>query len=791
MIHGRERERSEIDRVLDAARAGHAGALVVRGDVGVGKTAMLEDTLARGRDMTILTARGVESEAELAFACLAVLLQPVLGRLDALPGAQADALRSALAVGDSAGEVGAHQLAIGAGTLGLLAEIAHHGPVLVVVDDAHWIDEPSGEALAFAARRLAADGVALLVAVRGDERCAFDDIGLAELALQGLDEPATIDLLSGRGVAADVARQLHQATAGNPLALVEVVGLLDDDQRRGTRSLDDPVPIADRFRQLQERRLAGFPAGTRTALLLAAAEPTGDLGAVGAALGHDLAALEPAETAGVVRIGGDRIEFAHPLVRSAVYYGASPAERRDAHGHLARALPGERETERRAWHLAAAALGPDEKVAALLEQTAADARRRGGLTAAASAFERAAQLSPDAEEKARRLLGAGEALWLSGQLDRAVPVLDTARATTRDPGLRGDVTILRGQAEIWRRGPRLGYELLVAEADALEATDPERAALLLTHAVNALLLGGDVRRALPVAERAQAAADRAAGTVPIAAQTARAQALLLHGETARALALLEPLQQLAVALAGSGVPEAEHLVQVIAFADVVLEEWDRARELAEGVTSRARREGTPGVLGFSSAVLAGLNWRTGRWAEAYATASTDVLFGVTGEERAGKIYAQAFLAQIEAGLGRTDDCRTHATAALGASVELGMGSVLIWASAALGLLELGLGNYEAAIARFAPIARASDGWEVREPGVVWWTGDGIEAYWRAGRVDDARRLLTTLERQAETTSGTWAKAVAARGRGLLAPDDGFEECFAEALDWHDRTASPF
>ena len=329
----------------------------------------------------------------------------------------------------------------------------------------------------------------------------------------------------------------------------------------------------------------------------------------------------------------------------------------------------------------------------------------------------------------------------------------------------------------------------------MEAHDPDRAAGLLAHAVTAVMLEGDIKRAVPLARRAvdvAATATSSLGAGSVAGHLALAHTLLLHGQAGEATRLLDPLQLLADALAGSvSAPETEHLVQAMALLDLLLEEWERGRRRVEDVIQRARRLGTPGVLAFSSAVLAEIYWRTGRWTEAHAVASSDVQVALGGEDPAARAFASGYLARIEAGLGNVEACRRIATEALTAGTRLGMGSVQLFANSALGFLELGLGNAEAALVHLDQVTRAANAWELRNPGIVWWTGDHLEACWRAGRMDETRRRVDELEELAEATKLTWARGVAARGRGLLAGEARFEDEFAASLTWLEQVESPF
>lgn len=433
MLIGRERECEQLDELLDRARLGRSGALVIRGEAGVGKSALLDHAAARAVDARIVRTLGVESEVELELSGLLDVCRPLESLVDELPEARAAALRAAL------GEGPAHALdryAIGAATLGLLAAAAEQRPLLVLVDDAQWVDAASADALLFAARRLDADSVVVLFAAREDDGPTFEAPGIPELEVEGLDLDGASALLRAEGVAdASVVSRLHQATGGNPLALVELVGELSEAQLAGREPLAEPLPAGSAVERSFARRAEGLPDATRKALLTCAvsraASPGVILRAFGA-LGLEASALEPAEDAGLVTIRDGRVDFTHPLVRSAVYHAAQPSERRGVHRVLADAA-GDASPEERAWHLAAAALGPDEDAAAALEDAAVRARDRSGYAAAASALERAARLTPDPEPRSRRLAAAADAAWEAGRGAGAAELLDEALAITTDP----------------------------------------------------------------------------------------------------------------------------------------------------------------------------------------------------------------------------------------------------------------------------------------------------------------------------------------------------------------------
>jgi predicted ATPase len=389
VLLGRDAEHARLEDLIGRARSGASAALVIRGEPGIGKSALLEHAVAGAQGVTLLQARGVESESELSFAGLADLVQPVVSDLDALPGPQRAALAGALALGPP---VPGDRFTLYAATLSLLAAAAERGPVLAVVDDAAWLDLPSREALVFVARRLGEEGVVLLLAARNGESIGTEAARIDELVLEGLDATASATLLGG-DVAPEVAARLFAATGGNPLALLELSSLLTAGQRTGAEPIEDPPPIGSTIAAAYAHRLDALPEPTRRALVVAAASESGatdEIVPALAALDVEPGALDAAETAGLVVIDGGRLTFRHPMLRSAAYRTVPAPERRAAHRALAAALAG----ERRAWHLATAAVAPDEAVAAELAAAAAAARGRGGPAGAIEAAERAARLTP-------------------------------------------------------------------------------------------------------------------------------------------------------------------------------------------------------------------------------------------------------------------------------------------------------------------------------------------------------------------------------------------------------------
>jgi hypothetical protein len=370
VLPGREAEQQEIERALARARSGQSATLALVGEAGIGKTALLDAAAARAGGMQVLRARGIESEAQIPFASLLEVLRPTLATLEQIPGPQAAALEAAFAMRPAAAQ---DRFAIGAATLSLLAAQAEKQPLAVLIDDAHWLDESSAQALLFAVRRLIADPIAVLVSARADEPSLLDDADLPTLRVGGLSHEAAVRLLAGVPVA--TVRRLHLATAGNPLAMLELAG---DSQDLQLFPESAPVLVPSRIIDAFVRRLRELDDEAQRSLLLAAAADSGDLPTLehaAASIGIGLTGLAAAEALGLVTLRPGLVEFRHPLARSAVYSHAAPEERRASHRALAAALP-DRDVDRRAWHLAAAAVGTDEPAAAALEQAGARSRSR-------------------------------------------------------------------------------------------------------------------------------------------------------------------------------------------------------------------------------------------------------------------------------------------------------------------------------------------------------------------------------------------------------------------------------
>ena len=481
---GRSAETARVDALLAEAQAGQSRVLVLRGEAGIGKSALLSYAQERAGPMAVLRAVGIESESELAFAGLHQLFRPVIDLLDRLPEPQAAALRTAFAL--SGGELG-DRFRVAVGVLGLLSETAEEQPVLCVVDDAQWLDGPSADALLFAARRLAAEPVAILFAARSDTLSPFPSEGLAELELAPLATGDARALATERGADAATIDWLVDHGRGNPLALIELAA----------GQPGSGVLVTTTVEQTYRERIERLPAPTQKLLVLAAAEETGDRGAIAraaAALGLDVTELAHAEAAGLVNVGTELLEFRHPLVRSAAYRGAGFAERERSHAALADTLDRPEEADRRAWHRAAATVGADEPVAAELEASASRAQQRGGPAAAAAALARAAVLSEDDGERGRRLVLAGEAAANAGRYELARDLLQRAAQLDLGPLLRADLASVRGAVDLLRAAPAESCDMLTAAAEEVAAHDVRRALHLVQAAAQAGAIGCDPER---------------------------------------------------------------------------------------------------------------------------------------------------------------------------------------------------------------------------------------------------------------------------------------------------------
>jgi DNA-binding CsgD family transcriptional regulator len=786
MLIGREQERLALDRLVAQARDGRSGALALVGEAGIGKTALLAYAEQRAEGMRILRARGIESEAEVPFAGLAELLRPALGALDRIPGHQAEALAGALALAPAtAGD----RFAIGAATLSLLSAWAEAAPLAVLVDDVHLLDGSSAEALLFAVRRLVADPVAVLIAAREGERSMLDGSDIRVLRVAGLGRAEAAELLAGASVAEATLERLHSETGGNPLALLE---LAPEADRLAEAGADGPMPISSSIAAAFMRRFGRMPEPARRMLVLAAASDGAEpsvLARAAGSLGLSVDDLAAAETAGLVRLDPGGVEFWHPLARSAVYTGAGPPERRDAHAALAAALP-DRDADRRAWHLAAAAVGPDRAAASALAQAGERARARSAYSVAAAAFERGARLAPSDEARAGLLCDAAESASLAGAWERAPALLDDAARCAANGDLAVRIDYLSGQIAL-RRGPVMdGYRLLVGAAERVVDSDPEAAVVMLAQAVHGAFYAADTAAMLAAADRASAIAERegsrrgrffaamSQGIALVAAGQGESGAGAVRG----AVRILEESDELR---------DDPLLAPWAALGPLFLREAEAGRGLVERALERARARTAVGVLPFLLHHLARDLATTDQWPASAAGYDEAIRLARESGQRAELAAALAGLAWLEARQGREADCRAHAAEGATLCGELGLGFYGVWTIQARGDLELGLGHAAEALGLYSTQLAA-----MAEHGIadvdLSPAPEQVDACLRLGRRDEARATADAFAAAAEAKGQPWALARAARCRGQLAATAGeADECFAEALALHARTPDAF
>jgi DNA-binding CsgD family transcriptional regulator len=771
-----------LDGLLASARERRSGALVLRGEAGIGKSALLTYAAQRADGLRVLRGAGVESESEFPFAALHQLVHPVRDRIERLPAPQRAAVEGAFGLGPAAGQ---DRFLLSLGFLSLLAEVAEEQPVLAVVDDAQWLDGASADALGFAARRLEAEGVVLLFAARDDDARAFAAPGLPELRLAGLDRTAAEALLPG-GLAPEVRDGLLAGAVGNPLGLLELPASLSPEQRAGRAPLPDRLGVGTGLEEVFAERVRRQPAPTRTLLLVAAAEETGELGVVlraTEALGVPPEALDDAEAAGLVRIDGAAVTFRHPLVRSAVYRDATYLQRRAVRQALAAVLDGEVDADRRAWHLAAAAVGPDERAAAELERTAERARHRGGHAAAATAYERAAELTAAAGPRAARTAAAARAAVLAGQPERARALLDRATTLTEEPRLRAELDHLRGSLELVGGLPATAYAVLVTGAERVAALDPERAALMLAEAGQVAWMAGD----LPGLVEAGRRLDRL--PAPDGAANALARLVVglgsfLRGDTERAAALLREGGRLAEER------DEPPALRLAAASAMFVGDDERALALFRRASARLRADGAADALPLLLAPLASLEMWTGRFASAAASAAEGLRLAVEIGQANPAAHHRAVLAWLAAVQGRAEECRELATAALAHAIGHRLGPQAAIASWALALADLGEGRPAEAFDRLAALAAAAPG-EGHQIVSLFATGDLVEAAVRAGRPDAAAPALPALEGWARSTGSPSSLALLARCRGLLATGEAAQVLLTEAVTRYAGAGRPF
>jgi hypothetical protein len=703
VLYGREAECAAVEGLIAGAGSSQSGALVVRGDPGLGKSALLGHATEHAAEMRVLRAVGIEAESELAFAALHQLVRPILDLLTRLPEPQAAALAGALGLSRVSVQ---DRFLIGVGVLSLLAEAAEDAPLACVIDDAQWLDRPSADALTFAARRLDAEGVVLLFAARDGELRRFEAPGLAELRLTRLGHDAAGALLAQHvpaTLSAEVRGRLVENAGGNPLALTELAGLLSDEQLAGRAPLPDPLPPSAEIERVYLERARALASPVQRLLLLVAADDTGSLATIfgaAATLGIAPDALEPADAAGLVRAFDGSVQFRHPLVRSSLYRDASFAQRQAAHRALADVFDDDQDADRCAWHRAAASAGRDDDVADELEQTARRARRRSGFAAAARALQRAAELSCDDQPRGRRLAAAAENAWLAGGPEQALALLDRADGLVTDVRVRADVLHLRGTIGLRCGVPADAAPLLAASAAEVSPVDPAKAIEMLVEAAQAASYSGDAAQIVEFGRRASALLEADDPDERFTVDVIVGIGSLLAGDGVNGV----PLLREALALA-TGFQDPRRLVHAGACAGYLGEEATE-HELYGRAAARARETGAVAMLPYVLEFLARAEAVDGRYAAAAAHATEGLALAQETGQRNSVCHLHASLALIAALQGRESECRSHAADALALASARGLGYQAALADWALARLDLSLGKPEEALVRLTALAAA-------------------------------------------------------------------------------------
>jgi DNA-binding CsgD family transcriptional regulator len=779
---GRQRECEELDQLVAGVQAGQSGVLVLRGEAGVGKTALLDHLAASAPGFHVGRAAGVESEMELPFAGLHALCAPMLHHVRRLPGPQRDALSTAfgLVVGPPP-----DRFMVGLAVLSLFADVAEDQPLLCVVDDAQWLDRVSAQTLAFVARRLLAERVGLVFArlESGDEH---ELKGLPELVIAGLppeDARALLDTSIPGPLDERVQDRILGEAGGNPLALLELPRGLNPIAVAAGFGLPGQMPLASRLEQGFVRRLAPLPPETRRLLLLAAAEPVGDvplLRRAAEALGIGPDAAESAQAAGLVEIGA-RVRFRHPLVRSAAYRAATAPERREVHRALADATDPQLDPDRKAWHRARAAEGPDEAVAAELERSAGRAQARGGIAAAAALLEQASVLTPEPTARGLRALAAAEMTLRAGAFDAALVLLTAAEQAPLEALAHARVELVRAQVAFASSHGREAAPLLLAAARRLEPLDDALARATYLEAYTAAMFAGGLGlgRGTGAAEVAQAAR-----RLPRAPQASRVD-LLLDGLTVLytdGYAAATPIRQRAVrAFRDDDLATEEGLRWLWLASREAAVLWDDESwsVLVTRHVELARATGTLNSLPLTLNSLATAQVLAGELdAAASLIAELDATQRATGMTLAP--YAAVTLA---AWRGGEQEVGELVEATMGSVVARGEGIGVLISQWARAVLANGLGRHDEAL-----VAAREGAEHPYHAGPVHWSlSELVEAAAKSGQPEPAAEAFARLEGITRAAGTDWALGIQARSHALVSDGEAAERGYREAIERLERT----
>jgi DNA-binding CsgD family transcriptional regulator len=773
VLAGRRSELAELEDLFSGLEDGRGRVVVVRGEPGIGKSALLAVVADRAtaRRVAVLNTSGVEAEAHLPFAGLHQLLGPLLGGLKALPVPQRVALETAFGLTDGTAP---DLFLIALATLDLLADAAAGTPVLVVVEDAHWLDESTNEVLSFVARRVSVEPIALLIAVRDGPANPFEGAGLDEMELGPLDADASLELLARHApdLAPPVRDRLLADASGNPLALIELPAALGSwFPERST--LPDHLPLSARLERAFAARMAELPVDTRALLLVAAADDQASVAEVLRATElvsggpHGAGILDPAISVRLVEVEGEEIRFRHPLVRSAVYRAASVVERQATHAALAEVVAGEQ--YRSVWHRAASTIGKDDAVAARLDTAAEDARRRGAIASAVGALERAAQLSSDSDASTRRLLRAAELAVELGRLDVVGRLVSDADLLELAPLDQGRLAWIRAMADPGSPGdPTRMRALLATASSVLSQGDADLALKLLWVAA---VSGFWADRENELSRQLVTLAEQ----MPVSETHPWLLAVLAYGSPIdRGAVVIDRVSRL---VPDPAEPDAMWL---IAAASTTVGAFDRAAPFATAAVAGLRDQGRLVELAQALVLRAWCQIHVGRWDVAMPDAEeAERLATETGQPiwAGGANAALSILAGLR---GEVAIAEALATQAEGVGLQFGARAVLSVVQLARGLTFLGAGRHEDAYSQLRRMFNPSDpGYHRMES--CWAIGNLAEAAAHSGNIDDAREVLKGVEPLTQRTPSPWLLVAMNHARALLADDKDAETLFQAGL----------
>ena len=789
-IVGRDDVLGTLLRALEDVQRRGARGLWLIGEPGVGKTTLLGTTRRMAQNYRALSVAGVQLESQLRFSALDRLLSPLLGPSFDRGPVSKDASTQLITVST---ETAGPEFAVATRILAAVAEEAEKRPVLVLIDDAQWIDESSLKALLFTLRRLREDHVAMLFASRVvDPTHPLRTAGLEEIWLGPLGIEAAREVVARHAPAAmktSARERIVEMAGGIPLALVELASADEDLTVSDFTSRRAEGSVKYLVERLFDRRLQRLTSDAATATLLAALDDPEQLDAFARA-GRLLAlapdAWDQAEQASILAIGAERVEFQHPLLRQAVLANAAGASRRAAHRALGEAFGARGDERRSIWHRAAATVGANEELATNLERAVAEPIARDSHISAARFLVRAAALSSAASDRARRLLLAAQRARYAGRVEWAGQLAAQARDASSEFSVHARADVLSGHLEAWRGSSAAAAQLFQGVAERTIDRDPELAAESLGFAAAVAIVAGDIPRAWAVcSQAAQIPADQLSESALIGVKESRAFVLALRGETESARPLLdEVVAWYQRQPSRSGV---EYVVEPLVWR----EEFNRARRLLDELTLEARRLGNVALLVQALVLQADVGYRTGSWQAARLDASEAVELAQDADQEVILPYALATSAILDVMSGEEERAKDNAERARDLAREHGLWVVEESAGFALGLLDLNAGRLEQAVLRLKPLAAVTFAAGRREPAVTLWAADLIEALILLNRHDEAVRALNSLADQAHDDGGNWARGVVGRYQGALAAEADFERDFETAIEHHLAAAMPF